>query len=245
MRSAPLPVAGSRMLRTPWLRWFPWDKVKGGWRIRQLEFEIFEWRAARWIAQHAASVVSGSGQVPRFGKIAGPDLSGVDVVLLDGHHAPLARSAALAARGSVTEVQRGTGATKGVPVVIDAGSHKPVFDEVFPLASDVICSGDYAYPSGLATGDLLALGPELVAVSHGGDPLVWWAAGTSGSISPQPVKAVDTLSAGDVLHGAYCFGLATGLGRPEALTFAVAAASSRVRHLGPFAWRDALRDESE
>ena len=54
MRSAPLPVAGSRMLRTPWLRWFPWDKVKGGWRIRQLEFEIFEWRAARWIAQHAA-----------------------------------------------------------------------------------------------------------------------------------------------------------------------------------------------
>ncbi len=191
------------------------------------------------------SVVSGSGQVPRFGKIAGPDLSGVDVVLLDGHHAPLARSAALAARGSVTEVPRGTGATKGVPVVIDAGSHKPVFDEVFPLASDVICSGDYAYPSGLATGDLLALGPELVAVSHGGDPLVWWAAGTSGSISPQPVKAVDTLGAGDVLHGAYCFGLATGLGRPEALTFAVAAASSRVRHLGPFAWRDALRDESE
>ena len=53
LRPAPLPVAGARTLRTPWLRRFPWDKVKGGWRVRQLEFEIFEWRAARWIARHA------------------------------------------------------------------------------------------------------------------------------------------------------------------------------------------------
>lgn len=53
LRPAPLPVAGARALRTPWLRRFPWDKVKGGWRVRQLEFEIFEWRAARWIAKHA------------------------------------------------------------------------------------------------------------------------------------------------------------------------------------------------
>ena len=54
LRPAPLPVAGARTLRTPWLRRFPWDKVKGGWRVRQLEFKIFEWRAARWIARHAA-----------------------------------------------------------------------------------------------------------------------------------------------------------------------------------------------
>mgnify|MGYP001100219687 FL=1 len=54
LRPAPLPVAGARTLRTPWLRRFPWDKVKGGWRVRQLEFELFEWRAARWIERHAA-----------------------------------------------------------------------------------------------------------------------------------------------------------------------------------------------
>ena len=51
-RPAPLPVAGGWMLHTPWLRRFPWDKVKGGWRVRQLEFECFEWRAARWVAKH-------------------------------------------------------------------------------------------------------------------------------------------------------------------------------------------------
>ena len=53
LRPAPLPVPGARTLRTPWLRRFPWDKVKGGWRVRQLEFEWFEWRAARWVARHA------------------------------------------------------------------------------------------------------------------------------------------------------------------------------------------------
>ena len=53
LRPAPMPLAGALTLRTPWLRRFPWDKVKGGWRVRQLEFECFEWRAARWIARHA------------------------------------------------------------------------------------------------------------------------------------------------------------------------------------------------
>lgn len=39
-------------LHTPWLHWFPWDKVKGGWRIHYLEFLYFEWRAFRWIMRH-------------------------------------------------------------------------------------------------------------------------------------------------------------------------------------------------
>ena len=52
LHPAPLPVTEGRTLHTPWLRRFPWDKIKGGWRIRQLEFECFEWRAARWAAKH-------------------------------------------------------------------------------------------------------------------------------------------------------------------------------------------------
>ncbi|MCU0780403.1 MAG: glycosyltransferase family 4 protein [Akkermansiaceae bacterium] len=52
-RAPPMPLAGARVLHTPWLRWFPWDKVKGGWRVRQLEFEWFEWRAARWVTRQA------------------------------------------------------------------------------------------------------------------------------------------------------------------------------------------------
>jgi glycosyltransferase involved in cell wall biosynthesis len=50
---APMPLAGAEVLHTPWLKKFPWDKVKAGWRLRVAEFEWFEWRAARWIAARA------------------------------------------------------------------------------------------------------------------------------------------------------------------------------------------------
>jgi sugar/nucleoside kinase (ribokinase family) len=186
------------------------------------------------------AVVSGAGHVPRFGKIAGPDLSGMDVILLDGHHAALARSAALAASPRPEEPRGTRGVTKDIPVVIDAGSHKPVFDEVLPLASDVICSADYIHPAGLPPEGLRTLGPRLIAVSHGSEPLEWRTADSSGTVTPPPAKAVDTVGAGDVLHGAYCFFLASGLDRVPALERAVATAAERVRHLGPFAWRTAI-----
>lgn len=184
------------------------------------------------------AVVSGSGRVPVLGKIAGPDLSGVDVVLVDGHHAALARSATLAAPLLPGEPRGTSGATSGrLPIVVDAGSHKPVLDDILPLATDVICSADYQHPAGLGPRDLLSLGPDLVAVSHGRLPLEWWTTTASGVVTPEPVDAVDTVGAGDVLHGAYCFWLASGLSRREALVRAVATATERVRHLGPFAWR--------
>ena len=47
----PSPIPGATVLHTPWLRRFPWDKVRGGWRVRQAEFDYFQWRAARWIAR--------------------------------------------------------------------------------------------------------------------------------------------------------------------------------------------------
>jgi len=42
-----------RFIHSPYLPWFPWDKVKGGWRIRVWEFQQFEKKAAKWIAAHA------------------------------------------------------------------------------------------------------------------------------------------------------------------------------------------------
>lgn len=35
-------------LRSPYTAWFPWDKVRGGWRLRYADFWIFERLAARW-----------------------------------------------------------------------------------------------------------------------------------------------------------------------------------------------------
>ncbi|MGB7963398.1 MAG: PfkB family carbohydrate kinase [Propionicimonas sp.] len=179
------------------------------------------------------AVASGSGTRPVFGAVAAPELTGVDVVLVDGHHPELALAAV------------GGAAKAGIDVVVDAGSHKPIFDEVYRFASTVICSADYRHPGGLAPPELLRLGPALVAVSQGGDPLRWWTTGASGSLPVPPTAVVDTLGAGDVLHGAYCFALATGRRDLDALAFAVRAASVRVGSLGPFAWRTAIAASAE
>ena len=36
-------------IRTPYTGWFPWDKVRGGWRLRAWDFSCFERAAARWV----------------------------------------------------------------------------------------------------------------------------------------------------------------------------------------------------
>lgn len=41
-------------LRSPYFGWFPWDKVKGGWRLRVADFKAFEWLAARWVLRRLA-----------------------------------------------------------------------------------------------------------------------------------------------------------------------------------------------
>jgi len=173
------------------------------------------------------AVISGSGHRPHLASPPKPDLTAADVVLIDGHHAELAAAAAREASAS------------GLPVVVDAGSHKPVFDQLLTLSTDVICSADYVHPAGLTPAELAA-GRRLLAVSHGADALVWWSDGEHGVVQPPSAPVVDTLSAGDVLHGAYAFGLASGWSRLGALEFAVQVASIRVRRLGPFAWRHAM-----
>lgn len=50
------PIAHPRahLLRTPYTGWFPWDKVRGGWRLRVWDYACFERAAARWIAARVA-----------------------------------------------------------------------------------------------------------------------------------------------------------------------------------------------
>ncbi|WP_298459892.1 PfkB family carbohydrate kinase [uncultured Cellulomonas sp.] len=148
-----------------------------------------------------------------------------DVVLLDGHHPRLATAAAAAARD------------RGIPVVLDAGSWKPVLTDLLPVTTAAVCSAAFRLPDGAAPGAaLLAAGPDLVAVSAGGRPLRWWRKGASGEVPVPSVRTRDTLGAGDVLHGAYAFAVAAGHDVAAALGPAVAVASLKVGHVGPRSW---------
>ena len=128
-----------------------------------------------------------------------PDLADdVVVVLVDGHHLDLALAVAEQAR------------RRGVPVLLDGGSWKPGLEALLALVDVAILSADFAIPGGGdALTDVRAMGPRIVAQSHGGAPIeVLWGPGAArGRTGPiqvpvPPVEVVDTLGAGDALHGA-------------------------------------------
>ncbi len=60
----------------------------------------------------------------------------------------------------------------------------------------------------------------------------WIAGGVAGRQDGFPVAAVDTLSAGDVFHGAYALAIAEGRGVAAAMRFAAAAAAVKVTRFG-------------
>ncbi len=173
-------------------------------------------------------------------------LTGAGVLLLDGHHALLAVSAALAAVAA------------GVPVVLDAGRWKPVMAELIPLADDVICSAEFRWPgtadpassaaairavttprsAGTAhDGDSFT---RAVAVTQGAGPVLWWQGTSSGEVPVPAVRAVDTLGAGDAFHGAYAYRRAEDGSFADRLAGAARVAALRVRTVGPRDWLSTL-----
>ena len=155
-------------------------------------------------------------------------LDGVTAVLVDGHHLPVALAVARAAR------------ERDVPVVADAGSWKPALETLLTHVDVLVVSGDFRRGTDdddVELEDLLRLGPTWVARTAGGDPVRWLAAdGSSGSVPVQRTAVVDTLGAGDVLHGALAadvsrhgtHDLPTSLARSvEVATMSVAAPGAR------------------
>jgi sugar/nucleoside kinase (ribokinase family) len=225
------------------------------------------WAAGADLSISAITVLEGTGERSVVSRNAG-DLTAVvpaelpalvrdaDVVLIDGHHPGLAVAAAQAAYAA------------RVPVLLDCGSPKPVYAELVPFADAVVCSAAFVAggpersdpgrpdpsksdPSKSDPGrfdpgrfdtvsaELLAEGARLVAMTAGAAPLRWRTLQATGSIDVPPVTVLDTLGAGDVLHGALAFARARGVIDPErSLRFGVVVASLRVQHIGPRAWLD-------
>ncbi|KRD36666.1 hypothetical protein ASE27_09245 [Oerskovia sp. Root918] len=125
-----------------------------------------------------------------------------DVLLLDGHHPALASAVALRARAA------------GYAVVLDGGSWKDGTADLLPLCDAVVLSEDFRVPDvpvGRVLDAVAELGPSFVARSRGAAPLELLDKGARSTV-PVPVvhEVVDTLGAGDVLHGAFAAGVARG-----------------------------------
>ncbi len=170
----------------------------------------------------AITVLEATGQRTIVSRNAGdravpvPDggLPAADLTLVDGHHPVLAVAAARSARR----------------LVVDAGSWRPVFADIFPYAEVVAASAAFRQPDGA---DPAA--PNVV-VTDGPGPVRWAGGDRRGAEPVPPVDAVDTAGAGDVFHGALAVALHRGAGLPAAVRQAIAVAGVRVVHPGPRDW---------
>lgn len=151
-------------------------------------------------------------------------LTDVDIVLIDGHQMAVSHTIAIAAQSQT------------IPIVVDAGSWKPNFDCILPLATSVIAATKFQLPSRADTlSGLSCLGIPEVAVTHGPEPIQFCDRGTKGTLPVPQVTVQDTLGAGDIFHGAFCHYRLHSL-FPAALTQSAQIAAQSCRHFGPRTW---------
>lgn len=131
----------------------------------------------------------------------------------------------------------------GVKTLLNAAPFRPGSESLLHLVDLLVVNaleaqalvttlgGGAANPETLAEA-LRKQGPAAVLVSLGAQGLCWVDADGPRHVPARPVKAVDTVGAGDTLVGALVTALAEGQPIPNALAFAQAAASLAVSRPG-------------
>lgn len=161
-----------------------------------------------------------------------PDwFEGVSLVLVDGHYMSLCTTVAEQAR------------SRGIPVVLDSGSWKEGMAGLLRNVDIAICADDFRPPGcrdDRTVLDFLAgYGITRAAITRGAARICYLCDGTFGSIAVKQIQAVDTLGAGDIFHGAFCYwACQPGHSFVESLTFAAHVATQSCLHPGTRLWME-------
>ena len=122
--------------------------------------------------------------------------------------------------------------TEGKTIVLDAGSMKPNMGLFLQSADIIIASEDFSDEKG---NDIFSMDCKAIhkAVTRGERPILY-----NGSELPvEKVETVDTLGAGDIFHGAFCYAFfEEERNCDDALAFAAKVAGMSVKYRGPREW---------
>jgi sugar/nucleoside kinase (ribokinase family) len=133
----------------------------------------------------------------------------------------------------------------GAAICLDGGSWKPGTAELAPLLTVAICSERFAIPGpdGGSNGDpeavfawFAARDVPYVAVTRGARSILASDRGRRFQVEVASIAATDTLGAGDVLHGAFCYHFALKPEFEAALRQASEIATLSCQSLGAQAW---------
>ncbi len=160
--------------------------------------------------------------------------AGVSVLLVDGHYMELCIRAAQLAR------------SRKIPVVLDSGSWKQDMEVLLPCVDIAICSDDFRPPGCVDDRDaldfLVRAGIARAVITRGAAPIRYRQDGVAGEIPVEQVLARDTLGAGDIFHGAFCFRICQGYAFTDALKFAAQLATFSCCQIGTRAWIESFPD---
>lgn len=160
-------------------------------------------------------------------------LRGASILLVDGHYMRMCIAAARLAR------------ERGVTVVMDSGSWKQGMSELLRYVDVAICSDNYR-PPGCRTiedvfGFLRRKGIRQIAITRGASPLRFEEPHRRGNIAVKQIHPKDTLGAGDVFHGAFCYYVSqSGTSFRHALYSAARIATFSCKYPGTRAWINCL-----
>jgi sugar/nucleoside kinase (ribokinase family) len=134
-----------------------------------------------------------------------------------------------------------TSRNAGAALVLDGGSWKPGTDSLAPLLTAAICSERFTAPGASRDPEatlawFAAQGVPFAAVTRGPKPILVLDRGRRFEIEIESIHAVDTLGAGDVLHGAFCHFLARTGDCEHSLREAARVATRSCTDLGVDAW---------
>lgn len=129
----------------------------------------------------------------------------------------------------------GKAESKQIVSVFDAERWGEETEMLLETVTEVIASSDCLPPDQRNLMEVMReKGVLCRAVTDGGNPTIWETKERSGTIQPIHVTVVDTLGAGDIMHGAYCyFRFDRGLPFEKALEKAVQVSSCSVAYQGP------------
>jgi sulfofructose kinase len=161
-----------------------------------------------------------------------------DLVLADNRYPHFSRPICAAARA------------RNLPVVLDGDKATVEDDPLFAVASHVIFSSECLRAttgcSDLTDGlrRIARHTDAFLAVSNGPNDILFLEDGGFRSVPVFAIKAIDTLGAGDALHGGFALALAEGQGEVAAMRFGAAVAGIKCTRMGGSAGAP-KRDEVE
>ncbi|MEA2906755.1 MAG: sulfofructose kinase [Alphaproteobacteria bacterium] len=153
-------------------------------------------------------------------------VASVDAVLADNRYPLFVRPICAAAR------------ERGLIVMLDADNPTDVSDPLFRLATHVVFSAECLRGTtgiddlGAALMRIAGVTDAFLAVTNGPQDVLWIDRGALRTSPVFPIKAVDTLGAGDAFHGAFTLALVEGQEPAAAMRFAAATAALKCTRSG-------------